>query len=35
MAGFYSNTFYGVVVGLAFCGLLALAITISRIMGGV
>ncbi|MDI9395527.1 MAG: tetrahydromethanopterin S-methyltransferase subunit B [Euryarchaeota archaeon] len=35
MAGFYSNTFYGVVVGLAFSGLLALVIYISRLMGGV
>ena len=35
MAGFYSNSFFGVVVGLAFCVLLALAITISRMMGGV
>jgi tetrahydromethanopterin S-methyltransferase subunit B len=35
MAGFYSNSFFGVVVGLAFCGLLALSIVISRMMGGV
>ena len=35
MAGFYSNTFFGVVVGLAFSGLLALVIYISRLMGGV
>lgn len=35
MAGFYCNTFYGVIIGLAFCGLLALAISIGRMMGGV
>lgn len=35
MAGFYSNSFFGVIIGLAFCGLLALVIAISRMMGGV
>jgi tetrahydromethanopterin S-methyltransferase subunit B len=35
MAGIYSNAFYGVVVGLAFSGLLALAILLQRMMGGV
>lgn len=36
MAGIYSNAFYGVVVGLAFSGLLALLIYIkSLIEGGV
>jgi tetrahydromethanopterin S-methyltransferase subunit B len=35
MAGIYTNSFYGVVVGLAFSGLLALVIYISRMMGGV
>ena len=34
MAGIYSNAFYGVVVGLAFSGLLALIIYIKRIMEG-
>ncbi len=34
MAGFYTNSFYGVVIGLAFCGLLALVIAISRMMMG-
>lgn len=34
MAGFYSNTFYGVVVGLAFCGLLALFLYIQTLMNG-
>jgi tetrahydromethanopterin S-methyltransferase subunit B len=35
MAGIYGNSFYGVVVGLAFSGLLALIIYISRLMQGV
>jgi tetrahydromethanopterin S-methyltransferase subunit B len=35
MAGFYGNTFYGVVIGLAFSGLLALIIYISSLMKGV
>ena len=35
MAGIYSNSFYGVVVGLAFSGLLALVIYIQRLMEGV
>lgn len=35
MAGVFSNSFYGVVVGLAFSGLLALIIYISRLMQGV
>lgn len=34
MAGFYSNTFYGVVVGLAFSGLLALFLYIQTLMNG-
>jgi tetrahydromethanopterin S-methyltransferase subunit B len=34
MAGIYSNAFYGVVVGLAFSGLLALVILVQRMMGG-
>lgn len=34
MAGFYSNTFYGVVVGLAFCGLLALYLYVQSLMNG-
>lgn len=34
MAGFYCNTFYGVVVGLAFCGLLALFLFIKSMMSG-
>lgn len=34
MAGFYSNTFYGVVLGLAFCGLLALVLYIKSLMSG-
>jgi tetrahydromethanopterin S-methyltransferase subunit B len=32
MAGFYCNTFYGVVIGLAFCGLLALFIYVKSLM---
>lgn len=35
MAGFYTNSFYGIVVGLAFSGLVALIITIKRLMDGV
>ena len=35
MAGFYGNSFYGVVVGLAFSGLLALIIYITSLMNGV
>ena len=35
LAGIYSNAFYGIVVGLAFSGLLALIIYISRLMEGV
>ncbi len=35
MAGFYGNTFYGVVVGLAFSGLLALVVYIASLMKGV
>jgi tetrahydromethanopterin S-methyltransferase subunit B len=34
-AGIYSNAFYGIVVGLAFSGLLILIIYISRLMEGV
>lgn len=34
IAGFYSNTFYGVVVGLAFSGLLALFLYIQSLMNG-
>jgi tetrahydromethanopterin S-methyltransferase subunit B len=34
MAGFYTNSFYGVVVGLAFCGLLALYLYIRTLMSG-
>ena len=35
LAGIYANAFYGVVVGLAFSGLVALIITIKRLMDGV
>jgi tetrahydromethanopterin S-methyltransferase subunit B len=35
MAGIYSNSFYGVIIGLAFSGLLALIIYIQRLMEGV
>ncbi len=35
MAGFYSNTFYGVVVGLAVSGLLALFLYVQSLMNGV
>jgi len=35
MAGIYSNSFYGIVVGLAFSGLLALVVYIQRLMEGV
>lgn len=35
LAGIYSNAFYGIVVGLAFSGLLALLIFIQSLMGGV
>jgi tetrahydromethanopterin S-methyltransferase subunit B len=35
MAGIYANSFYGVVVGLAFSGLVALVIYIARLMEGV
>lgn len=34
MAGIYGNTFYGIVVGLAFSGLLALIIYIERLIAG-
>ncbi|MGB9927082.1 MAG: tetrahydromethanopterin S-methyltransferase subunit B [Methanosarcina sp.] len=34
MAGIYTNAFYGIVVGLAFSGLVALAIYVQRIMAG-
>jgi len=34
MAGIYGNAFYGVVVGLAFSGLLALIIYIQRLLSG-
>jgi tetrahydromethanopterin S-methyltransferase subunit B len=34
MAGIYGNAFYGIVVGLAFSGLLALIIFIQRLMEG-
>ena len=34
MAGIYANSFYGVVIGLAFGGLLALIIYITRLMEG-
>lgn len=33
-AGFYGNTFYGVVVGLIFSGMVALAIYILSLIGG-
>jgi tetrahydromethanopterin S-methyltransferase subunit B len=35
LAGVYSNAFFGIVIGLAFSGLLALIIYISRLMEGV
>lgn len=35
MAGVYSNAFYGVVIGLAFSGLLALVVLLQRMMEGV
>jgi tetrahydromethanopterin S-methyltransferase subunit B len=35
LAGIYSNAFYGIVVGLAFSGLLALIIYIKSLMEGV
>jgi len=35
MAGIYGNSFYGVVVGLAFSGLLALIVYIASLMKGV
>lgn len=35
MAGIYSNSFYGIIIGLAFSGLLALVIYIMRLMEGV
>lgn len=35
MAGIYANSFYGVVVGLAFGGLVALIVYITRLMEGV
>ncbi len=35
MAGIYGNSFYGVVVGLAFCGLLALILLVKSMMSGV
>lgn len=35
MAGIYGNSFYGLIVGLAFSGLLALIIYIYSLMGGV
>jgi tetrahydromethanopterin S-methyltransferase subunit B len=35
IAGIYSNSFYGIIVGLAFSGLLDLIIYITRLMGGV
>lgn len=34
MAGIYGNAFYGIVVGLAFSGLLALIIYIDRLITG-
>jgi tetrahydromethanopterin S-methyltransferase subunit B len=34
MAGIYGNAFYGIVVGLAFSGLLALVIYIDRLIAG-
>ena len=34
MAGIYGNAFYGIVVGLAFSGLLALVIFIQRLIEG-
>ncbi|MEL4306181.1 tetrahydromethanopterin S-methyltransferase subunit B [Methanococcoides sp. LMO-2] len=33
-AGFYGNTFYGVVVGLVFSGMVALALYILSLIGG-
>jgi tetrahydromethanopterin S-methyltransferase subunit B len=33
LAGIYSNAFYGIVVGLAFSGLLALVIFVQRMTG--
>lgn len=35
LAGIYGNSFYGIVVGLAFSGLLALILYIYSLMGGV
>ena len=35
LAGIYGNAFYGIVVGLAFSGLLALILYIYSLMGGV
>lgn len=35
LAGIYGNSFYGLIVGLAFSGLLALIIYIYSLMGGV
>ncbi|HII00533.1 TPA: tetrahydromethanopterin S-methyltransferase subunit B [Methanosarcinaceae archaeon] len=35
LAGIYGNSFYGIIVGLAFSGLLALIIYIYSLMGGV
>jgi tetrahydromethanopterin S-methyltransferase subunit B len=35
MAGFYCNSFYGVVIGLAFSGLVALFLYIKSLMSGV
>lgn len=34
LAGIYGNSFYGIVVGLAFSGLLALILYIYSLMGG-
>lgn len=34
MAGIYGNAFYGIVVGLAFSGLLALIIYIQKLLSG-
>jgi len=34
MAGIYTNAFYGVVIGLAFSGLVALIVYIQRLMEG-
>ncbi len=34
MAGFYGNTFYGVVVGLVFSGIVAITLYVLSLMGG-